>query len=168
MKKHVKLFIGLFVGIIFLLVLSLFIAKKSPHEVNVIKKPTIITEKQLSLKTDINKVSLADSSSINGARVEHMKLEYELLEKNRKKLKKSLAKIKHEIWGLKFPSKKAKEINKIMLNSYELLKNPKMLGAFFNVEEILNEQDKINFSIKSLEFVESAIVEVENNKADKN
>ncbi len=90
---------------------------------------------------------------------ERMAAEYKVLEKARKDLKRQLSRLKHEMWGLKFPVEEAKEINEIMLNAHKLIKNPNMLGAFYDVKGIQDEVDKIVFANKALEDVKAMIDE---------
>lgn len=103
-----------------------------------------------------------------------MTAEYDILEQSRKKLKRHLALLKHEMWGLKFPSDTAKQMSMSVMSASKLLKNPHMLGAFLNVEQIKDEIAKVNFAEKSLEEVdviikakleENARAEAQNNSA---
>ncbi len=93
-----------------------------------------------------------------------MSAEYEILQDSRKKLKRHIAFLKHEMWGLKFPSDKAKQISMSVMSASNLLNNPNLLGAFLNVEQIKDEIAKINFAEKSLEEVDEIIkVKLEEN-----
>ena len=96
---------------------------------------------------------------------EQMAAEYKLLEKARSDLKKQLSRLKHEMWGLKFPVEEAKEMNEIMLNAHKLIKNPDLLGAFSDIESIKAELDKVIFAEKALEDVKAMI---EQNKKSTN
>ena len=86
-----------------------------------------------------------------------MAAEYKLLEKARSDLKQQLSRLKHEMWGLKFPVEEAREMNEIMLNGHKLIKNPDMLGAFSSVEGIRDELNKVIFANKALEDVKSMV-----------
>ena len=88
---------------------------------------------------------------------QQMKAEFELLEQSRRELKRTLARLKHEMWGMEFPPEQAREINEIMLNAHKFEKTPRMLGAFHNSEEIRDEREKVLFAIKSLEEVETGL-----------
>jgi Pyruvate/2-oxoacid:ferredoxin oxidoreductase gamma subunit len=98
-----------------------------------------------------------------------MRAAYEVLEEARTKLKRHIAKLKHEMWGLKFTKEKAKKISTTVMGANKLLKNPHMLGAFSNVEQIQNEIAKVNFAEKSLEEIDEIIkakIEENANSAD--
>ncbi len=86
-----------------------------------------------------------------------MTAKYEILEQARKKLKRHQAYLKHEMWGLKFESKKAKKMSMSLMSASKLLNNPPMLGAFLSVEQIKDEIAKVNFAEKSLDEVEEII-----------
>lgn len=88
---------------------------------------------------------------------------YEELEEGRKKLKRRLSRLKHDMWGLKFAPDQAKKMSSIMLEGHKLIKNPEMLGAFFTVKQIEDEIAKISFAGKSLNEIDRMI---EENKKD--
>lgn len=92
-------------------------------------------------------------------RVARLKAEYELLETERKNLKRRLAKLKHEMWGVEFAPEQAKNIQKTLIDAYKLIKNPDMLGAFSNVEAVQAELTKVDFALKSIEQVSEQIIE---------
>jgi hypothetical protein len=94
-----------------------------------------------------------------------MTAEYEILERERKNLKRRLSRLKHDMWGLKFDPEKAKEMSGIMMNAHKLIKNVDMLGAFSNVKGIQDEIAKIRFAEKSVEQVREMIEE--NKKSSK-
>lgn len=86
-----------------------------------------------------------------------MRAEYEILEESRKELKRHISRMKHDMWGLKFPAEIAKNISNTVLGASKLLKNPHMLGAFSNAEQIKDETAKINFAEKSLDEIDEII-----------
>tara|TARA_B100001250_G_C19745490_1_gene765107 strand:+ start:285 stop:761 length:477 start_codon:yes stop_codon:yes gene_type:complete len=96
-------------------------------------------------------------------RYEAMKYEYKILEKERRILKQRLARLKHNMWGLKFEKNKAKEMSEILLNAHKFIKNPRMLGAFSDVDSIKDEIMKLRFSNKSLDRVKEIINQTKNN-----
>lgn len=103
--------------------------------------------------------SLALNTPSDDEKVKQMTAEYQTLEKERKNLKRRLARLKHEMWGLKFAPEDAKQMSEIMLNGYKLIKNPDMLGAFSSVKGIQDEIAKIKFAEKSLEQIDRMISE---------
>ena len=86
-----------------------------------------------------------------------MRAEYEILEKARKNLKRHIALLKHQMWGLKFPSGVARKISTTVMGANKLLKNPHMLGAFSSVEQIQDEVAKIEFAEKSLVEIDELV-----------
>lgn len=90
--------------------------------------------------------------------------EYEILEQERKKLKRHVARLKHDMWGLRFAPEKAKQMSAIVMGASRLLKNPDMLGAFSSVSGIKDEIAKVNFSEKSLKQV-NEMIEVNKNSS---
>ncbi len=107
--------------------------------------------------TERNDVSVDLNAPSDDAEVTLMMAEYAILEQGRHNLKRRLARLRHEIWGLKFPTEKAKHINETLLNAHKLLKNPYMLGAFSDVEEIQTEIEKVRFADKSLDQIHTMI-----------
>jgi Pyruvate/2-oxoacid:ferredoxin oxidoreductase gamma subunit len=102
--------------------------------------------------------SLAELNASSGEeKTKLMTAEYEILEQERKKLKRHLAQLKHEMWGLKFTPEKAKKISTSVMSASRLLNNPPMLGAFLSVGQIKDEIVKVNFAEKSLEEVDEII-----------
>jgi len=92
---------------------------------------------------------------------EEMKSEYNKLESARLELKRALAKTKHLLWGMTFPSEQAKKINAVMLNAHKFEKTPRMLGAFFDAKEIRSEIEKVNFAKNALIDLEKLVSEAE-------
>ena len=118
-----------------------------------------------SILLDDMEVSDKNSENINDEqRHELMKLEYDVLEKERRVLKQRLGRLKHHMWGMKFEQDEASEMSDILLVAHKLIKNPDMLGAFSDVEGIKNEIAKIKFSNKSLDRVSEIIQEAQLNK----
>lgn len=108
--------------------------------------------KDVILSTDLNTPS-------DDEKIMLMTAEYEILEKERKNLKRRLSRLKHDMWGLKFAPETAKKMSEIMLNSHKLIKNPDMLGAFSSVKGIQDEIAKIKFAESSIEQVSELIEE---------
>ncbi len=116
-------------------------------------------EKQnVSSEMPQDKISASDSiDKSDENRHEAMNSEYKILEKERRVLKQRLARIKHNMWGLKFEKNTAKEMSEILLNAYKLIKNPGMLGSFSDIESIKDEIMKLKFANKSLNQVSEII-----------
>ncbi|MEQ8428190.1 MAG: hypothetical protein RLT87_04800 [Gammaproteobacteria bacterium] len=149
-----KAMMGLVIAILVVSILTLFWPESTGEKAS--STPEVSTAQQAS------EITVPDSDSSSEAmqqdqHVQQMKAEYELLEQARKELKRHLARLKHEMWGKKFPPEQAKEINQIMLNAHKFEKTPRMLGAFHDADEIQDERDRVLFAIKSLEEVEAWI-----------
>ncbi len=113
---------------------------------NLAELENIASPSQLNAPSDDEKVKL-------------MTAKFEVLEQERKNLKRRLSRLKHEMWGLKFSPEKAKKMNEIMMTAHKLIKNPNMLGAFSSVEGIEDEIAKIQFANKSIDQVSTMIEE---------
>lgn len=123
---------------------------------------TIIADEVISSSQQLNTASDAEKRK-------QMEVEYEVLQQTRKKLKSHIGLLKHQMWGLKFPSATAKEISTTVMGANKLLKNPHMLGAFSSVEGIKDEIAKIEFAEKSLTEIDEIVrlkIEEDNNSED--
>lgn len=83
-----------------------------------------------------------------------METAYAQLERNRELLKRRLGLVRTDVWGLKLPAAQARSIENKMLNGYELLKHPPMLGAFSSVDEIEQEQARVQGALDDLDSIE--------------
>lgn len=146
-----KAMMGLVIAILVISILTLFWPESTGE------KASSIPEVSPAQQTPAIKVPDTAEASQQDQHAQQMKAEYELLEQARKELKRHLARLKHEMWGKKFPPEQAKEINQIMLNAHKFEKTPRMLGAFHDADEIQDERDRVLFAIKSLEDVEAWI-----------
>jgi cell shape-determining protein MreC len=115
-----------------------------------VKISEVTTEENDSSSQELNTAS-------DDERTRLMKVEYEILLQERKKLKRQLARLKHDMWGLKFSREEAKQMSTTVMGASNLLRNPDMLGAFSNVEDIKDEIAKVNFAEKSLQQVSEMI-----------
>jgi hypothetical protein len=121
---------------------------ESPENSNVISDVSVNDEG--SALPELNEPSDDEKTKL-------MTAEYEILEQSRKKLKRHLAQLKHEMWGLKFPKEIATKMSKTVMSASKLLKNPHMLGAFSSVEQIKDEIAKVEFAEKSLEEIDEIV-----------
>ncbi len=99
-------------------------------------------------------VEIEQPVSAEDERYTVMKMEYEKLEKARRNLDRKLARLKAILWDVKLPADQAAEIKKEMQNGYALLKNKKMLGAYFELSQIVTENEQINFVYNNLAGIE--------------
>ncbi|MCG8379716.1 MAG: hypothetical protein MI865_09615 [Proteobacteria bacterium] len=156
--------------VIFILLIFGFSLFWPADEINLSEKVSEKKDRQSIAAVDYSQLQetvavVSDSASTDDEKIVRMTAKYEELEKNRKKLKRRLARIRHEIWGLEFPTEQAKEMKGILLNATKLIKNPDMLGAFSSVDGIQDEITKINFAHKTLDQVSAMIEENKKNKS---
>lgn len=156
--------VGLIVAILIIFSLRLFwpSTQSGMSEVSENEQPEI-SEENGSLSEKLN---ISDDSLAEDERTRLMTAEYEILVQARKELKRHLARLRHDMWGLKFASEKAKKMSTSVMGASRLLKNPHMLGAFSNVEGIKDEIAKINFAEKSLQQVNEIIEASKNNSEE--
>lgn len=159
-----KAMVGLIVAILIIFSLRLFwpSTQSGMSEVSENEQPEI-SEENGSLSEKLN---ISDDSLAEDERTRLMTAEYEILVQARKELKRHLARLRHDMWGLKFASEKAKKMSTSVMGASRLLKNPHMLGAFSNVEGIKDEIAKINFAEKSLQQVNEIIEASKNNSEE--
>ena len=156
-----KATVGLVIAILIIFSLKLFWPSNQADVSNMslngntMEQDTII---EASTVTDESSTLVLNTPS-DDEKVKLMTAEYEILDKERKILKRRLSRLKHDMWGLKFVPEDAKKMSEIMLNAHKLLRNPYMLGAFSNVEGIQNEIAKIKFAEKSIDQVSAMIDE---------
>lgn len=153
-----KAMVGLVIAILIVSVVTLFWpSDANDHLTEAVSKPAAAVE----TATNTADESLDPALAASEQKAARMQEEYEKLEQARMDLKRNLARLKHEMWGMTFPPDQAAEMNEIMLNAHKFEKTPRMLGAFLNVQEISAELDKVRFAIKSLEELEATINEAE-------
>ncbi len=158
-----KAMVGLIIAILIIFGLRLF----WPSTESGVSEVSIKTEMDgskneqaeiLEVRTEENDSSSQESNAVSDdERTKLMTTEYEILQQERKKLKRHLARLKHDMWGLKFSPDKAKQMSATVMGASNVLRNPDMLGAFSNVEGIKDEIAKVNFAEKSLQQVSELI-----------
>ena len=93
-------------------------------------------------------------------RREAMRAEYEKLEQARDGVRKQLAKLKSRLWKLRVPPEQARSIQEQVAQGHALLKNPPLLGAFLNVDEIAGETEKVDGVSARLQALETEVEEL--------
>ena len=124
------------------------------------KENSINSLKEENFSSEISEDEILVSEPINKNdedRYEAMKSEYKIIEKERRALKQRLARLKHNMWGLKFEKNVAKEMSEVLLNAHKLIKNPGLLGSFSDIESIRGEIMKLRFANKALDQVSDII-----------
>lgn len=149
--------VGLIIVILIIFGVRLF-WPESTSEINVVNQNDVVDESSTAQTTDESFTRELELKAPNDEeRSRLIRAEYEILEDARKKLKRHIAQLKHDMWGMKFAPDTAKKISTVVLSASKLLKNPHMLGAFSSVEGIKDEIAKVNFAEKSLEEVDKMI-----------
>lgn len=161
-----KAMVGLVLALLIIFGYRLFWPSSEP-ELNTVSDSDVSIEKTEDIESYAENESISSSQQLNAPsdkeKTRLMRAEYERLEEARTKLKRHIARLKHEMWGLRFPADIAKKISMTVLGANKLLKNPHMLGAFYSVEQIKDEIAKVEFAENSLieidEIVKAAIEE---------
>jgi Pyruvate/2-oxoacid:ferredoxin oxidoreductase gamma subunit len=154
-----KTMVGLIIAILIIFGLNLFWPSSDPDvslNDNTIQKAETT---EVALDSDGQSVTPELNTPSDDEKTELMKKAYSELEQERKNLKRNIARLKHEMWGLRFPPDKAKQISETVLSAARLIKNPPMLGAFSSVQQIQDEINKVTFAQNSLEQVNVMIQE---------
>jgi len=99
-------------------------------------------------------ITIEEPPSTEDERYAAMQMEFEKLDKARRNLDRKLARLKAILWDVKLPVDQAAEIKKEMQNGYALLKNKKMLGAYFELSQIVTENEQVNFVYSNLDVIE--------------
>ncbi len=94
-----------------------------------------------------------------------MQTAFSVLEKSRKELKSRANLLKSKIWGRELPAERARMISYKMRQAYAYLKNPPMLGAYFEVNEIQSEINKVRDMLEDLTELEQSINASQNGKS---
>jgi hypothetical protein len=83
-----------------------------------------------------------------------MQTEFDQLARARRDLDQKLNKLKVVLWDLKLPKAESEAITETMKNSYAMLKNPRLLGAYSGVEEISTELARVKYLYNQLQEIE--------------
>ena len=83
-----------------------------------------------------------------------MQAEFDQLARARRDLDQKLNKLKVVLWDLQLPKAEGDAITAKMQNSYAMLRNPKMLGAYSGVEEISTELARVKYLYTQLQEIE--------------
>ena len=154
------------VGLIIVILITSLVTLFWPTSLNDSDKVSDINDTQQTLTSsqnpNVNDQGVDETENSHSAedlKIEQMTAAYDVLEKDRKTLKRRLARLRHDMWDLKFPPEQAREIKEILVNAHKLIKNPDMLGAFSSVDDINNELTKVSFADKSLDRIYQLIEE---------
>ncbi|MBL1142329.1 MAG: hypothetical protein HND53_09895 [Proteobacteria bacterium] len=169
-----KAMVGLVLAILIIFGFRLFWPSSESEKSNMTQNE--ILKQDVDKQTEISEIADNETESSSTElnipsdeeKTKLMTAEFEILEQARKNLKRHIARLKHEMWGLKFPPDIAKKLSKTVLSANKLLKNPHMLGAFSNVQQIKDELAKVEFAEKSLEEIDEIVKTklAENNDSD--
>lgn len=122
------------------------------NEVKVASRETSLIQDESILSTDSN----------NEKRRIIMQEAYAKLELSRKELKSRANLLKSKMWGKELPKEQAVFVSNNMRQVYAYLKNPAMLGAYFDIEEIQIELRKIMSMYEDLNKIEKILIASKN------
>ena len=160
MKKKISIgviVIALIVGVYFLFAPSP-VDQQRARESAEVKQAVDLTRQQPATAPEVAK------PEEQSAKVEQMRAEYAVLEKQREALQKQLDDLRSRLFNVKLPVKQANELNDQMMTAYLLLRNPPMLGAFSNVQDIRHEIDRVKAAQDDMVEVGKKIDEIKNSK----
>jgi len=83
-----------------------------------------------------------------------MEAEYEKLTRARRDLEQRLNRLKVLLWNVELPRAQSAAITEQMQNSYALLKNRRMLGAYSGPQEISEELARLEYAYENLDWIE--------------
>jgi hypothetical protein len=112
---------------------------------------------QDNLNEQITEDKLTVSAAEHETRRIKMQEAYAKLELSRKQLKSRANLLKSKMWGVELPNEQAAFVSNNMRQTYSYLKNPAMLGAYFDVKEIEIEQKKIASMRDKLDEIEKIL-----------
>ena len=101
--------------------------------------------------------NILSTESNNENRRINMQEAYAKLELSRKHLKSRANLLKSKMWGMELPKEQAAFVSNNMRQAYAYLKNPAMLGAYFEEEEIHIELKKITAMHEDLNEIEKIL-----------
>lgn len=132
---------------------ALYLYLQNPaSEVTELKTESQFTEQVVAEELASN-VAIDDENS-EAKRREKMINAYSDLAQARRALKSRVNMLKSLSWGINLPSAQAKQISHTMREVFVYLKNPPMLGAYFELAEITRESRKIDSMVADLEKAE--------------
>ena len=159
--------VGLIITILIIFGLRLFWPTAQP-EVSGVSQNEVSSE-NMKLAVDAVQESNSQSADLitpSDERTRLMTAEYEILEQQRKNLKRQLARLRHDMWGVKFAKEKAKQMSATVMSASNVLRNLDMLGAFSGVDAIKDEISKVNFAEKSLQQISEIVAAEKNNNKE--
>jgi hypothetical protein len=132
-------------------------------EQQVVQSSEIVKEVVASGIESTQDTNALDEEVNHESRRKEMQTAFTILEQSRKQLKSHANLVKSKIWGLELPSEQAKLVSKKLRRVFAYLKNPPMLGAYFEVGEIRNEVKKVDAMQEDLSEVEELVAALQNN-----
>lgn len=71
---------------------------------------------------------------------------YKKLEKARRDLDRRLARMKMSLWNVKLPKEEADSITQQLMSAYKLINNPKLMGAYKDLDEISRDLTQVEYA----------------------
>ncbi len=145
-----KLTIGLIV-VVALLAVYLYLIKPASEDTVLKTEPQQTAQVLAGEVASDESVAEEKSATRRRQKMEHA---YSGLEQARRSLKSKANMLKSLSWGINLPSAQAQQISHKMREVFVYLKNPPMLGAYYEVADITREIRKIESMMAGLEKAE--------------
>lgn len=116
------------------------------------------------MKPDSSEIQKKKLEEEQDLRRQQMKDRFAELKEFRKKIKMRLSRLSSRLRRTEFPSDQAKVISQNMRRGNYFLKNPKLLGAFSNIEEIDREFEQLSEINMKLDGIKQILDEKKKNK----
>ncbi len=114
-----------------------------------------VTEKAIEVEEQVSPEQVEED-----LRRQQMEETYAKLEKARRNLERRLSRVKALLWNLKLPAAESAAIQEQMKNGYALLKNKKLLGAFFSYDDLKTELERVEFAYNNIVALDEKIREI--------
>ncbi|MGH8121027.1 MAG: hypothetical protein ACRESK_10480 [Gammaproteobacteria bacterium] len=138
-------------GMVFILVVATLIFIFRPQ-------PTFEAGKAVPVPEEVTppaeQAATAEQPSPDELRRAAMHAEFDELAHARRNLEQKLNKLKVVLWDVKLPRAESEAITETMKNSYAMLKNLKLLGAYSGVEQISTELARVKYLYAQLQEIE--------------
>lgn len=138
-------------GIVFIMIVATLIFIFRPQSTPVAGKPGSVSEE---ITPPVEETAPERNQAEADLRRAAMQAEYDELAHARRDLEQKLNKLKVVLWDIKLPRAESDTVTETMQNSYAMLKNPKMLGAYSGVEEISTERARVKYLYAQLQQIE--------------
>ena len=138
-------------GVVLLALFTAYFVTDAPKMITPKREAGPVTSGPVAVVGATGSADTKDSTASETQRkTEELHARFEDLKAARKELRSRADLLKSRIWDLKLPRDKAKTVSYALHQAYAYLKNPPMLGAYHDVNQIQRETKKINAMLESL------------------